>query len=455
MSNPIEVAPPPGIATRGGMREVGALAYPVILAQVSATVMGIVDSAMVGRIGATELGAAGFAGIWTWTCFALLNGTASGVQTFVSQAEGAGSERECGAWGWHATFLLVPLGVLVAALGIAFAGPLVGAAGPSPELREAAETYLQPRLLGMPGLMIAFIWMSFFRGIGDTRTPLWGSLVANLVNAVLDYGLIFGRLGLPEWGIAGAGAATAVGETTYGVFMLVAAMRVGVRRRYQTQPIAPDRKSIRRLLWTGSPIGGQWFLDMIAFALFTTMVARMGDLDMAASQAFVMLLSLSFMQAIGISVASSTLVGRYVGAGDPASAYRSFHSSLRFAGVLAIAIAVLFLAAPELLMRIFSDDPRVIAKGAPLVRLGAFYQLMDAVAIVASGALRGAGDTRWPFLVQSTTAWTLFLPLAYVFGVVLDGGLFAAWSAGGLQLAVLSAALFWRFQSGAWEKISI
>jgi Na+-driven multidrug efflux pump len=168
-----------------------------------------------------------------------------------------------------------------------------------------------------------------------------------------------------------------------------------------------------------------------------------------------MLLSMSFMQAIGISVAGSTLVGRYIGAKDIPAAIRSFRSSMKFAGILGGAIATLFIALPDLLMRVFTTDPEVIALGAPLVRLGALFQLMDAFGIVASGSLRGAGDTRWPFLAQSALAWGLFVPLAYLLGVTLQGGLVSAWIGGTVYVAVLSATLVWRFRSGAWQRIEI
>jgi putative MATE family efflux protein len=327
--------------------------------------------------------------------------------------------------------------------------------GPSEELQEAAVQYLQPRLLGISGIGIAFVWISFFRGIGNTRTPLYAAITANLVNAVLDYGLIFGKLGLPAWEVAGAGAATAVGEWIYAVFLAIAFHRSALAKRFATQFARPRPSQIRRFVRTGVPIGGQWTIDMASFAVFTTLVARMGDVQMAASQAFVMLLSMSFMQAIGISVASSTLVGRYIGAKDIPAAIQSFRSSMKFAGILGSAIAVLFLALPELLMRVFTADPEVIALGAPLVRLGALFQLMDAFGIVASGSLRGAGDTRWPFLAQSVLAWGLFVPLAYLLGVTLEGGLVSAWIGGTVYVLVLSATLVWRFRSGAWQRIEI
>jgi MATE family multidrug resistance protein len=176
---------------------------------------------------------------------------------------------------------------------------------------------------------------------------------------------------------------------------------------------------------------------------------------MAASQAFIALLSLSFMQAIGLGIAVSTLVGRYIGSGDPALAERSFHSGLKLSAILAGLIALLFTSVPEMLIRIFTDDPEVIALGRPLLIVGALFQLTDAFGVVADGALRGAGDTRWPFLARLALAWGVFVPLAYYVGVVLDGGLTWAWSAAAFHVALLSATLVWRFQHGAWREIRI
>jgi putative MATE family efflux protein len=296
---------------------------------------------------------------------------------------------------------------------------------------------------------------AFFRGFGDTRTPLYVTLAANVVNAVLDYGLIFGRLGLPEWGVAGAGFATAVGEWFAAGALWLCYRRRALDARFDTRAVAPSRREIRRFLRTGAPVGGQWFLGMTSFALFTTLVARMGDLEMAASQAFVVLLSLSFMQAVGISAGAATLVGRYVGGRDHEAAVRSFRSALVLGAVLGGAIALLYLVAPVPLMRIFTDDPEVVRLGVPLLAIGALFQLFDAFGIISEGALRGAGDTRWPFLVHSALGWGFFVPLAYLLGFVLGGGLTGAWAGGMIYVIVLSSVLVWRFHSGAWRHIQI
>jgi MATE family multidrug resistance protein len=382
-------------------------------------------------------------------------GTATGVQTFVAQHHGAGDEARCGAWVWHALSVLVPAAAVVAA-GVGFFAPfLLAALGPSPELQAKALEFLPGRLLGLVGTVVAFGWVSFFRGIGDTRTPMLGAVLANLVNVTLGYGLIFGELGFPRLGVAGSGAAMAVGEWTMALFLGIAASRRGVRMRYGTGPIRARAAALRRVLRTGLPIGGQWVLDMSAFAVFTTLVARMGDASMAASQAFISLLSLSFMQASGLSVAAATLVGRYVGAGDPAAAERSFRTALGLAGALGASVALLFVAIPETLLGLFSEDAGVLALGGPLLALGAGFQLLDALGIAASGALRGAGDTRWPFLAQAGLAWFVFLPAAWLFGVTLGGGLTGAWAGGLVYVAGLALAFVWRFRAGSWRRIHI
>ena len=442
-------------AAPGGVREVAILAYPVILTQISMTAMGIVDSAMVGTLGATELGSVGFGGIWLWTFACLFVGTMSGVQTFVSQRAGAGADAECGAWAWQGIYAVAPMTLVATTIIFFGATDLMRLLGPSEELQPLAASYVSVRSLGMLGLICAVSFSSFFRGIGDTRTPLYATLCANGVNVVLDYGLIFGELGLPEMGVTGAGIATAIAEWIYLLAMIVPFLRVGIRERYHATNRTPRPHDMRRLLRTGLPIGGQWWLEMVSFAAFTTLVAKMGDESMAASQAFVALLSISFMQAIGLGTAVQTLVGQYIGADDPEHSKTAFHSGLKLAVLLAGAIALLFTAVPETLMRIFTSDPEVIRLGRPLMFVGAIFQFFDAFGIVADGALRGAGDTRWPFLIRLALAWGVFVPLAYFVGIVLDGGLTWAWAAGGVHVLMLSAALVWRFRSGAWRHITI
>ncbi len=445
----------PPQAGRGGVREVGLLAWPVVLQMSFETVLQLVNSALVGRLGATELGAVGFGGIWVWTLITPFFGCATGVQVFVAQEDGAGRSRASGAWVWQGLYALVPACALWTGLVALWFTSLLAWIGPSQELQTQAALYAHARFLGIPIVIAGSATTAFFRGIGDTRTPMFAMIASVATHVPLAYGLVLGRLGLPSWGIYGAGIAIVVSESVYTGLIFYALLRRRTRQAYGTGPVAFSASAIRRLLRTSAPIGGTWLLDMTSFALFTSIVARMGDAEMAASQAMLQLLSLSYMQAIGISTAAGTLLGRYIGAQDLESATRTYRSAMKLVLLLAAVVAAIFLGLPELLMRIFSNDPRVLALARPLLVLGAFFQVADAVNVVANGSLRGGGDTRWPFVVQATLAWILRLPVVWVVAVILEGGVLGAWIAELGYIWVLAGLLVWRFRVGRWKTIRI
>ncbi len=442
-------------ATRGDIGEVAKLAYPVVLATIAETVMQVIDTAMLGRLGAVELGAAGFAGLWIWTLYVPFTGTAGGVQAFVSRHDGAGEQERCGPWIWQAIWLVVPLMTLWM-FAVAFLFPLLVAfIAPSPEMQHAAIGFGWARLPGGPAVAMNFALISFFRGIGDTRTPLIVTVIAVAVHLVFAYGLIFGELGMPAWGVVGAGAAQSIGSYVFLVLLLGFVFRREVRTRYKTLPVRPQWSEMVRFLRTSAPIGGQWVLDMTTFAIFGSIVARMGDIPMAASQTMLQLLALSFMQAIAIGIACGTLVGRYIGAGDLDSAERSYKSALTLALILTAFIALIFVTIPDTLLGLFNKNPEFLELGRPLLMLGAFFQVVDAIGIVASGALRGAGDTRWPFIVQSTLAWTVRLVAVGTFAIWLQGGVFGAWVGELIYVLCLSLAWLFRFRAGHWRTVRI
>jgi MATE family multidrug resistance protein len=439
----------------GGLRQVVNLALPLMLTHLSITLMGVVDSAMVGRLGATELAAVGFGGAWLWTLFNGFIGAGSVVQTFVAQNHGAARPEECGKWAWQGLYALIPLTACGALILYFNVDSLMSLLAPSTEIQRLAGDYLAICAFGAIGMCAATILSSFFVGIGDSRTPLYVTLFVNVLNAALDYALIFGKFGMPAWGVSGAAVATSLSEGIYALVLCVLFLRRRKLQAFATSLVPPRMESMRRLLRTGLPVGGQYAIEMLSFAAFLTLVARMGDASMAASQVFIALLSISFMQAEGLGIAVCTLVGRYVGHMDRAGAARSFRSGQLLTLVISSGVALLFVVFPTPLVRIFSDDPEVLRLARPLLMIGAIYQFFDAFAIVADGALRGAGDTLVPFLIRVGLAWGLFLPLAWLLGIRLEGGLSAAWVGGALYVTVLAGILVVRFRSGAWRKIRI
>jgi MATE family multidrug resistance protein len=451
MSTNLAIAELSPTARGGGVREVAWLASPVLVQMLSETLMQVFSSAMVGRLGPADLGAVGLGGIWLWTLTCPFVGAATGVSVFVSRAHGAGRPRECGPWVWQGLGALIPVAVVWTFAVAALFPLLLAAVDPSPELAERAHAYVSGRIPGLPAVAAGAAVTSFFRGLGNTRVPMIATIATVLLQATLAYGLTFGQLGLPAYGVLGTGIAFAIAEYTYTAILFGVLLVRETREQYASAPRRPDLRQVTRYLRTSAPIGGQWLLDMLSFALFSSIVARMGDAEMAASQAMIQLLSLSFMQAVAISVSAGTLVGRYLGAGDPAASARSYASAMKLAMVVAGLVAALFLGAPELLMRLFTSDAQVLVLARPLLRLGALFQVIDAIGIVAGGSLRGGGDTRWPFLVHATLAWAARLPLVWLLAVHLEGGVLGAWLGELGYIALLGLAFTLRFRAGKWR----
>jgi MATE family multidrug resistance protein len=295
----------------GGYREVSALAFPVALSMLSQTMMWLVDTSFLGRLGTVEQGAAGFAGNCVWLLLSLFYSLSTGVNIFVAQYHGAQTPTRCGLVTWQGLYLSLFAWLPLLVCGL-YARQLVQFIGLSPALLEPAATYMRLRLLGALPALCSFTLLGFFRGIGDMLTPLWVTALTNSLNVVLDYLLIFGHAGFPPLGVAGAAWATvlstAVGSLLYfGLFW-----QRGRRQGLLAQWLEPfTRREAWRLLRVSLPVGFQGMLESSAWTLFTVFVARLGAVEAAAHQIALSVLSLAYMLAFGVAIAATTLGWRH------------------------------------------------------------------------------------------------------------------------------------------------
>jgi MATE family multidrug resistance protein len=439
----------------GSYREAWDLAYPTIVTMVSQTVMWTVDSAMVGRIGKVELAAVGLGGLMVITLYAFFMGLSYSLSTHVAQNFGARKYGRCGALLSQGVYLAIASGVIL--LIIREFNPLtIDLLGPSEEVRPLAVSYSGIRMLSAPFFILHYFYSNFFRGIGNMRTPMKVAIVANVVNIVLDYFMIFGKGPFPQLGVEGAAWATSIANVIFAATLATVAMTRHYRDRYEThRHWRPNKTMIKNILNVGTPIGVHYFLDIGSFLIFSAYVGRMGTDQLAANQIVIQILALSFMPVNGFAVAATTLMGQYIGASQPAlariSAYKTLRLGLIFAGILGL-IYVLF---PEALVRIFNDDAAVVYFGKRCMLLAAIFQFFDATQMIAAGALRGAGDTRFPMIMALGGGWFLFLPLAYVCGTVLDGGVVGAWIGGTAYVLILAIGMFLRLKTDRWQRIRI
>jgi len=422
---------------------------------VSQTVMWTVDSAMVGHIGKTELAAVGLGGIFVFTLYSFFIGLTSAVNTFVAQNYGAGHYRKCGLYLWQGLYISLVAAVLIYVVR-ALSPQIVDLLRPDEPVRPLTLSYVQIRMLSAPFFLIYYTYSHFYRGIGDTRTPLKVLLFAHVVNLVGDYLLIFGNGPFPAMGVEGAAWATTLANLVAAVIFVVFAARKNTRERFGSfDNKRPQPKELLRLLHIGLPTAVHFFLDMGSFLVFSAYIGRMGIDALAVNQIAIQILALSFMPCQGFAIAATTLMGQYIGAGHSNLALKSAYTTLKLGLLYAGIIAVMCLTIPEQLVRIFNSDPVVVEIGRSVLYWAALFQAFDAVQFISDGALRGAGDTKYPMLIVLGAAWFLFLPLAYLFGTVLDRGVLGAWTGATLYIVVIGVAMFARLKTGRWRRVSI
>jgi MATE family multidrug resistance protein len=439
----------------GGYRQLITLAYPVMITMMSQTLMGLMDTIMVGRLGTAQLGAVGLGGIIMWTFFSFFNGLISSANTFISQDYGAKEYSKIGEKLWHYIYIAIISYIILLPLS-PISRYLLKLIGASPDVENYGTIYIRIMIYSGIGVFINFTIAGFFRGIGNTKTPMYIGILANIINIIGNYLLIFGKFGFPRLEVMGAALATLF-STLFSTFLyLIFALSKKNNDKYATRTFYKANYALmRRIVRIGMPMGVQFFLDNASFSLFSAFIARMGDVQLAASNAALSLMSTSFMPLIGISIASTTLVGQFIGAKEMAHARKSGYTAIKVGALYTMIIAANFFIIPKLLMSIISKDPEVIRLGAKILMMAGLFQLSDGFGICANGALRGAGDTKFTMIIGLIYAWVLFVPLAYFLGFVLNGGVIGAWFGATIYIIIYGITIFIRFHRGKWQSIKI
>jgi len=422
---------------------------------VSQTVMWTVDSAMVGHVGKTELAAVGLGGLAIWTIYSFFIGLSYSVSTFVAQNYGARNLPRCSSYLWNGLYIAVLSGAVILIIR-QFNPWLVDMLGPAAEVKPLCVSYADIRMLSGPFFILQYTFSNYYRGMGNTTTPMKVMILANAINIVLDYLLIFGVGTFPAMGVDGAAWATAIANVVSAVVFVLVTFLGPFRSVYQTKlQRRLDLAAAGRLLNIGLPIAIHYVLDMGSFLVFSAYVGRMGTEQLAANQIVIQVLALSFMPCHGFAVAATTLMGQYIGAGRPDLAKKSAYATLRLGLAYSGFIGLIYVLVPGLLVRIFNADPMVVDFGKHLILIAAAFQFFDAVQMITSGALRGAGDTKTPMILALGGGWFLFLPLSYVFGTVLDWGVVGAWAGAVIYVVFLGTAMFLRLKTDRWKQIKL
>jgi MATE family multidrug resistance protein len=420
------------------------LAAPLVLAELGWMAMGVVDTMFVGRVGAEAIGAIGLGTMVFYGIAICAAGLLLGLDTLVAQTFGAGNRPDChrslvsGIW---LAGLMIPLvmGMIWALEGIL---PHLGV---DPEVLRATQPYLHALIWSAPPLLIYFALRRYLQALHMARPIMITLLSANLVNLAGNWILVLGHLGAPRLGAEGSGWATCLSR----VYMAAALAYVLWKLDPEIVRISwrPDLVRMWTLVKLGAPAAGQMALEIGVFATVTVLVSRLNATALAGHQIALTTVSTTFMMPLGISSAAAVRVGFALGREDRLTAARAGWMALGLGAAVMSVAAIVLLAAPEWIARLFTPEAAVIAATATILRVAAFFQLFDGLQIVVTGSLRGAGDTRTPMVCHLVGYWIIGLPLGAIlcFGRGLGApGLWMGLSAGLIAIGIVLAAFWWR-----------
>ncbi len=461
----------------GGLAEMVKIAAPTVATMTSFTVMQFVDKLMVSRIDAGVGGdpalfltAQGNGGIASFVPISIIMGLVTVINTFVSQSLGAKRPERGSAYAWNGLWLGT-LGWLVLLLPAAALMPLVmrGLVGAEVENPERVATlsaqYAQILLVGGVITIATKALSNYFFGMHKPMVVLAAALLGNAVNIGANYVLIFGHFGVPAMGVTGAALGTLIGTAFELIIPFAIFLSPSWNRRYATRSQwRPSTKFLRDLFRVGWPGGAMFGNELICFAIFLiVLIGRFGEDHSMVGFITLQYMHLSFMPAVGISVAITATVGKCMGMGRPDLAARRAWMGTALACAYMGVCAVAFVVFRGDLIEVFVPDetpPEKVALwvelGGPIMIAAAAFQVFDALAVSLSGGLRGAGDTVWPGVATIVLSWTCIVGLGWGMAVVFpEMGSLGPWIGCAVYISVLGLALLWRFLQGKWKSIRL
>ena len=437
------------------LRRIMAIALPITGGVLSQNIVNLVDIAFVKSLGDAALAASGLGGFAAFTAMALVIGLSTAVQAVVARRYGESRSEQGALSPLRAGLLLavvsgVPLALLLY-LAVPFVYPLFNQ---DPAVLELGPEYLQLRLLALPFVGINFAFRGYWNGIGRSQIYMLTLIFMNVVNAVLNYLLIFGAFGFPQLGLAGAGWGTTIAIASGSfVYVLMAWKRFDISF---FRVALPSRAEFRSLLQLSVPAGLQQLLFASGFLFFHVIVGWIGTSELAACNILINLVLLAILPGMGFGMAASTLVGQALGRGQSSDAMRWGWQVASLGSLLvAVLVSLPMIALPELLLTPFAPGPEVLALAHwPLIVTGLSLPF-DIFGFVLMYALLGAGDVKHVFFISTGLQWGLFLAVAVVAVSLFDVGLLGVWLLQSFYRLVQALVFAYSWQRGRWQDILV
>lgn len=435
---------------RREIRPLIALALPLVLGEFGWMMMSVVDSMMVGRVSKEAMGAVSLGGVQFYAVAVFGMGMMLGLDSLVPQAFGAGDKTDCHHSVVNALWIALPLAPALMVAQWAWI-PLLPVFGVNRDVAEAAGPYVGALIWSTPWLLVYAAFRRYLQGMNRVKVVMFALVSANVVNAAVNWVLVFGHWGFPALGAEGAGWATVLSRVYMAGVLVVYAYWWDARQDGGLRRAAwkPSIGRIRALAGLGFPASMQIVIEVGVFAVATTLIGKLDSASLAAHQIAIIAASFSYMVPLGLGSAAAVRVGQSVGSGDWRRAADAGWAAIALGVTIMSAFAVLFVGAPRVIGRAFTTDESVIEAAVILLALTALFQLFDGAQGVATGALRGAGNTRTAAATHLVGYWAVGLPLGYWLCFTNGWGAAGLWTGLCVALMLIGIVL-----AGAWARIT-
>jgi MATE family multidrug resistance protein len=437
------------------------VAVPLVLSSGSLSLMITIDRLFLTRYSEEALAASLPAAALHWTVMSAFVGMINYGNAFVAQYEGAGRKDRVSASVWQGIFLAIGAGLSFLML-FPFAPALFALGEHAPEVQHYEVLFFRTLSCGAVPMLVTMAFACFYSGRGKTRIVMYVDFLLAAVNIALDPCLIFGLGPFPRLGIVGAGLSTVIAYTVaVGAYVVLSFKHRDSIEYDFWKNVGIDRELLGRLLRYGLPTGLQMAAEISAFTVFLMLVGRLGEPELAATNLAFNVNMLSFVPMVGLATAVMTLVGKRIGERRPELASRTVWLAAGTTAVYMLVFAVMFVVFPQVILKPFTggDAPVELASiqhtVIVLLRFTAVYTFFDGMALVFAFAIRGAGDTRFPFYYTLVSAWLVMVAPTWWFVRTGNGGLNACWAACSTYICLLGMVCFLRFLQGKWKKMNI
>ncbi|MBG8551984.1 MATE family efflux transporter [Hymenobacter guriensis] len=422
------------------------LAYPVVISQLGHVLVNVCDSMVVGQLGIVPLAAVSL-GVSVSTVVLVFGlGLSMGITPLVAAADGQRDVARIGQLLVNGVLLCTLAGVMLALAGLVVPWGLQFLRQPAAVVALAAP-WVRIMFMSLLPLMVFQGFRQFAEGLGLTRQAMYLSVLANVLNALLCYALVFGNWGAPRLGMVGSAWATLISRVLMAILMATYVLRARRLQPYRAAVGAwrPSGAVLRKLTDLGAPIGVQMMFEVGAFSVSAIMIGWLGATALAAHQIAINVASVTYMAASGIAAAATIRVGRQRGLGNALGSRHAGYTAylLTFAFMSGMGLVLVF--GRFFIPTLYNHNPEVVGQAASLLLIAALFQVSDGVQVVGLGALRGLEDVKWPSVVALLAYWAVALPLGYVLGFVFKLGAMGVWTGLLTGLSLVAGVLLWRF----------